>query len=1068
MKSPRIVALPWACLVLVIGLTRAAPTVCATEIAVADIKAAWLFREGEGEMVRDWISHQPGAIRGTTRWTTTPRGPALAVEGGFVAVPELGFTDSEPWTVVAWLRDESRDTVYSYWLGRGTGSEAITVRKSNRDQICFRDKNAKFHLLADSAPYKNDWHHYAFVADGTGALTLHIDGVRIGHVVNVATQLRIGRIGTSHARYSFRGEIGPVLVFGKALTREQIEAVMTTPAAQLVFGGKIMGTPLFQRRVFSRDEDRVELEVSLENVSSERWSGSAILELDGMVLGRKAATLALGESRRLKAVLRPERLTAGNYELRVVQRERPAAEASSQLVAELTIAPWRNARQFPLIAWPRLYEVRWIESMREAGISVLPFNSVETLDAITGLGGYGSTHLRTMPVHPPVKQEDRDKTCPVSPAYLQACEEAAEELIERIGNHPALRLVVVNTETWGELCFCALCSDSIRSKFGIDPRELEEAVKAGGVRRHKAHALMPKLPAYARDTDVVADSNPLLRLAHWWWTEGGPNVGNQRVAEVLHKLNPNAWTMTEPLTRFAPLRRYHRPMVISCWSYPAEPRDWIITAAYLQGLARNMDCPLVITLGTLKLAGTLAPYTTTSPPDVFRLENWICLAHLPVGLQYFTWEVTQAPENQPVRKKVNVVHRQVCEEAVTGLSWDEACKKGKTLPQAWSPGIPEEIRHFSDRVILPLGPLLRQARPAQARVGVLYSFTTALMSRRGWYFTFDWFPVVRNILRSPYAMDVVFEKELEDRRFLSRYDVMILPSCYVLTERVLTRLQAFIARGGTVLCGVEREPKLPGCVVVPELDYRPPVTMHPTVPERAWDAPDARFGARAPDSHEALQQALRSAIGPPEHRSTAPDVLIREGHLSHTRLLFVVNTRLVAGPQFGHYPKSLERGEPIESRISLRRGLELHGYDLLEARPLPAVETDGYIEFDAALPPTAGRVYAFYREQVGALTLAVPAKCRAGNKLKAIVRLRNAHGKAFKGAVPVRFDLTGPDGSASDLSHYSVMQDGSWQFRWRVPNATKSTAGAVHGAWTVSVHELASGQTAQTTVRVMP
>jgi len=244
------------------------------------------------------------------------------------------------------------------------------------------------------------------------------------------------------------------------------------------------------------------------------------------------------------------------------------------------------------------------------------------------------------------------------------------------------------------------------------------------------------------------------------------------------------------------------------------------------------------------------------------------------------------------------------------------------------------------------------------------------------------------------------------------------------------------------------------------------VTLHPTVPERAWDAPDARFGAGGPDVHEALREAL-AEVAPPEYRSTASDVMIREGRLPHTRLLFVVNTRLVAGPLFGHYPKSLEKGEPVNTRISIFRSPEVHGYDLLDSRPLPVRQTPGSIEFDASLPPCGGRVYAFYSNRVGPLAVQAQPSCEAGSEVEAAVQLRNDQGQAFNGCVPIRFDLVRPDGEVSDLSHYDFIQDGIWRFKWTIPVATASSAAAVHGVWTVKARELVSGQTAQAAIRVV-
>jgi len=106
----------------------AAPTLPVAAAGAGTVKAAWLFREGKGQTVRDWVSGRTGKMSGSAAWVAGRSGHAIAFSGGFVTVPEAGFTDSEPWTVAAWLYDESSETVYSYWIGKGNGGEAITVR----------------------------------------------------------------------------------------------------------------------------------------------------------------------------------------------------------------------------------------------------------------------------------------------------------------------------------------------------------------------------------------------------------------------------------------------------------------------------------------------------------------------------------------------------------------------------------------------------------------------------------------------------------------------------------------------------------------------------------------------------------------------------------------------------------------------------------------------------------------------------------------------------------------------------------------------------------------------------
>jgi hypothetical protein len=846
------------------------------------------------------------------------------------------------------------------------------------------------------------------------------------------------------------------------LRRAGLAAVIIVLCAGFSRGddGDISVTPDFKREVFAMDEKSAALSWKIANRGKTPWSGALSFGIDGFVFKELNLSLARDETKTAETEFCPGMLRTGTYPVSAALNG-----GAPRRLAQITAGPWRNPERYLMMAWPRLRETGWIKEMVDMGLNVVSFGSVKDLDLITSLGAYGGVRIDTVPPDTSQSKSDMRDTaypCLSGKEYLQKCESDALALLAKYGSHPSIKMVNINTEMWGRICFCDNCRRLMRERFGLDPDGFQAAVEKDGAARHKRTLLMPA--AAPEDMIVSPENSPLLRFADWWWREGGMSAGNQLVGDTLSKAHPGIIPLAEPVMRFAPVQRYRPPMVIDDWSWPADPRDYIFVSAYVRDLAESWGCKYFLLVTTLKLPGTFAPYMTGAPPDHFRMSNWICLSAFPAGLLFTRIDTMMPPEKQD-KKSSEFYSVEECEKiaADPGRSGDLKKILGKGSFLAWQPGLPEILKDFSSRVTGPLGPLLGKTSPRKAKIGVFHSFTTRLLSGKAWWDQFQWRPLAEKILKDDYDTGIIFEDQLKSAN-LNDYKIIVMPAVYHLTGGTVEIFQNYIRGGGILLCDRNWAERLPGAVAVDGL--RP---AEKNGPARDLDAQLMMDGAKTGGAGNDIA-GLRKIISEklkPDYHSGSPDILIREGGLRDTRIIILANIRLVKGPVFGKYPGAFEKSEAVQSKISVaNEGKHLYAYDLLTGAELELKSENGRSCFDVSLPPAEGKIIAFYKQRPGKMTISSADSARPAERVKITAGLCDSDGNLFSGAAPLRFHLSRPDGAESEFSHYSCVENGVWEFEWQVPAETQSGKDSLYGDWRVTVKELASGKSGSKTIRI--
>lgn len=170
------------------------------------------------------------AARVTTPADVSVGTGALTLDGADASMVTLAapvvLTSTQAWTSVFWARCGETGASKGMVMGERNTTDDFIWFNDTATGLRFRSSTATtldFTVARDLA-----YHHYALVADGLGALALHVDGV-FSQVRYGDTSLRVDTIGlaypTTALHYSFRGELDDVRLYNGALSAAEVQAL---------------------------------------------------------------------------------------------------------------------------------------------------------------------------------------------------------------------------------------------------------------------------------------------------------------------------------------------------------------------------------------------------------------------------------------------------------------------------------------------------------------------------------------------------------------------------------------------------------------------------------------------------------------------------------------------------------------------------------------------------------------------------------------------------------------------------------------------------------------------------
>jgi hypothetical protein len=197
--------------------------------------AAYAFDEGTGLTSADLSGSGNIATLRSATWTTKGRfGKALSFNGknNYVAAGVTGLPGvGDPKTVACWLylngKTSTAQSVVSLANQAAHASVQHAYRGSQVGVLQFGDS----WLVAANAPPARTWHHFAYTFDGVQN-RFYVDGelTSSSNIIPGAGPVAAFEIGRWVAGSAyFKGSIDEVVVYNRALSQEEIRAVMNTP-----------------------------------------------------------------------------------------------------------------------------------------------------------------------------------------------------------------------------------------------------------------------------------------------------------------------------------------------------------------------------------------------------------------------------------------------------------------------------------------------------------------------------------------------------------------------------------------------------------------------------------------------------------------------------------------------------------------------------------------------------------------------------------------------------------------------------------------------------------------------
>ena len=204
--------------------------------SIDGLVGCWLMNEGSGNIIQDLSGNgRHGTAVGATgeiSWSTGQDGPVVEFVGDTKAAYQFSpitFLSTDRWTLV-WSMKTDGDAAEGVVLGEYDTSDDYIFISAGSYVRFTNSLGASKDITVNVA---SAWHTLAYVADGTGNITLYVDGKYQEKVTGATTSFILDSIGNGYNsdNYTYDGQVSHVSAYNRALSASEIADLYREPFA---------------------------------------------------------------------------------------------------------------------------------------------------------------------------------------------------------------------------------------------------------------------------------------------------------------------------------------------------------------------------------------------------------------------------------------------------------------------------------------------------------------------------------------------------------------------------------------------------------------------------------------------------------------------------------------------------------------------------------------------------------------------------------------------------------------------------------------------------------------------
>ncbi|MCC6581081.1 MAG: hypothetical protein IT440_11635 [Phycisphaeraceae bacterium] len=367
-----------------------------------------------------------------------------------------------------------------------------------------------------------------------------------------------------------------------------------------------------------------------------------------------------------------------------------------------------------------------------------------------------------------------------------------------------------------------------------------------------------------------------------------------------------------------------------------------------------------------------------------------------------------------------------------------------------------------------ISPVQVKIKPKNRRIALLHSVTSDMFD------TYNWLLLpyaYANLIQAHYDVDIICEEEVLSG-ICKDYDAVLLYRTLYLRQSVADALTKQAAQGAHIYADHSVPLNIPGVQRIAVDLGMGQLASQDVPPEGPHIATPGPTDYGHPDRIQTVAEALLSHVKP---MILCDDPRLVAHPFQYGAVQYVWFVNALSGEEYRYCQKQIMQlrtseatmeavewdrkllgREPMYTATLRYPGIVGVPYDLTQGRPLTM---DSQNNLTLTMDRLGGSLVAFYPEPITKLTLDLPATVEAMKPVNITVTVRG-NKEPIPGVVPVRVELVNPEGNASPLSQVMGTEDGVCILSWT------PAINDLRGNWRVTATELASGQTANATMKL--